>query len=107
VGEFGSTRVGRPSPPLLSLAVTEWIGDLRISHAVAEKLASKHNLDWGLVYDALVCQAGLETVWHDDPQRGRRLLVKILIRGASHLAVLYPVGEGKTDVFNLGSCYPT
>jgi hypothetical protein len=45
-------------------------------------------------------------VWDDDPERGRRALVEIFIRGQRVLVVLYPVDDPLGGVFNLGSAYP-
>lgn len=82
-----------------------WVAELRVSDRVAEKLAQKHGLDWRDVYDALVAQQGLLGSWNDDPDRGRRLLVSIVVGSAPAIAVLYPVGDEGDGVWNLGSCY--
>jgi len=42
-------------------------------------------------------------VWDDDPERGRRAILRGEIRGTTVYFVLYPAGE---DEFNLGSAYP-
>jgi hypothetical protein len=77
-----------------------------VSQATAEKLAGRHGLDWQEVRDAVVCVAGLQYAWDDHPERGRRALVEVEIRGMRCLVVLYPVDDPSGDVYALGSAYP-
>jgi hypothetical protein len=87
------------TPPL-------WVARLIISSRTAEKLASRHGLDWQEVHDAIVCVRGLSYIWDDDPDRGRRALVEVGIRGKRCLVVLYPVADPSGDVYAMGSAYP-
>jgi hypothetical protein len=83
-----------------------WVARLIVSARTAEKLTSRHGLDWQEVHDAVVGVHGLHSVWDDDPDRGRRALVEITIRGKRCLVVLYPVADPSEDVYALGSAYP-
>lgn len=83
-----------------------WVARLIVSQKTAEKLAGRHALDWREVQDAVVCVAGLRYVWDDHPERGRRALVEVEIRGRWCLVVLYPVDDSSGDVYALGSAYP-
>jgi hypothetical protein len=83
-----------------------WVARLIISDAVRTKLSSVHHLDADEVHDAIVCVAGLTYGWDDDPERGRRALVEVDIRGDPVLVVLYPVTDPLGDVYALGSAYP-
>lgn len=82
-----------------------WVTRLIISARTAEKLASRHGLDQQEVHDAIVCVRGLSYIWDDDPERGRRALVEVRIRGRRCLVVLYPVADASGDVYALGSAY--
>jgi hypothetical protein len=57
------------------------------------------------VREAVVCRAGLEYSWDDDPQRGLRVIVQTIIRGRKVLVVLYPCVDPMGDAYNLGSVY--
>jgi hypothetical protein len=83
-----------------------WGAQLIVSQKTAEKLAGRHRLDWEEVRDAVVCVAGLQYVWDDHPERGRRALVEVEIRGDRCLVVLCPVDDSSGDVYALGSAYP-
>jgi hypothetical protein len=82
------------------------VARLIISARTADKLPSRHGLDWHEVRDAVVGVRGLRYVWDDDPERGRRALVEITIRGKLCLVVLYPVADPSGDVYALGSACP-
>jgi hypothetical protein len=83
-----------------------WVARLIISQATRAKLSSRHNLDADEVLDAIVCIEGLYYRWDDDPERGRRALVEVNIRGVTVIVVLYPVEDPVGDVYALGSAYP-
>jgi hypothetical protein len=85
---------------------TIWVAQLRISNATAHKISTQHGLQADEVRDSVECVPGLTFVWDDDPERGRRALVEIFIRGQRVLVVLYPVDDPLGGVFNLGSAYP-
>jgi hypothetical protein len=84
-----------------------WVARLVVSDATARKLSAKHGLDWQEVHDAIVCVAGLRYTWHHHPERGRRAMVEFVLRGRRCVAVLYQVGGPSSDVFALGSAYPS
>ena len=84
-----------------------WVAHLIVSETTAQKLAAKHGLEWREVRDAIVCVRGLRYTWHRHPERGLRVLVEIRLRGLRCIAVLYPVGGLSSDVFALGSAYPS
>ena len=83
-----------------------WVARLIVSQATGTKLSSLHNLNEDEVRDAIVCVAGLSYAWDDDPERGRRALVEVRIRGERVIVVLYPVDDPSGDVYALGSAYP-
>ena len=83
-----------------------WVAKLLISQATRAKLASKHDLDADDVLDAILCVEGLSGYWDDDPERGLRAIVETNIRGATVIAVLYPVDDPIGDTYALGSAYP-
>lgn len=83
-----------------------WVGDLRISDRTAHKLSTIHGLQADEVRDAVQCVRGLLFVWDDEPERGRRAVIRVRIRGRRYLVVLYPAhGLAEDDVWNLGSTY--
>jgi hypothetical protein len=106
--EHMSNRAHGSPRTVYSPAVTAplWVARLINSARTAEKLTSRHGLDWREVHDAIVCVRGLSYVWDDDPERGRRALVEVTIRGRLCLVVLYPVADPSGDVYALGSAYP-
>jgi hypothetical protein len=84
-----------------------WVARLHISARTAQKIIARHAITPEEVRDAVVLRSGLRYVWHDHPQRGRRALVEVVIRGGRTLVVLYPVDDAPFgDEFNLGSAYP-
>jgi hypothetical protein len=83
-----------------------WVARLIVSQKTAEKLAGRHRLNWQDVRDSVVCVSGLRYAWDRDPERGRRALVEVEIRGMLCLVVLYPVDDSSGDVYALGSAYP-
>ena len=83
-----------------------WVARLIISARTAEKLTSRHGLEWQEVHDAIVGVRGLRYVWDDDPERGRRALVEVTIRGRLCLVVLYPVADPSGDEYALGKRLP-
>lgn len=82
-----------------------WVARLIISDAIRTKLSSVHHLNADEVHDAIVCVTGLSYGWDDDPERGRRALVEVPIRGDQVIVVLYPVVDPLGDVYALGSAY--
>ncbi|MFL5998609.1 MAG: hypothetical protein ACJ736_30685 [Streptomyces sp.] len=83
-----------------------WVAELIISSKTEEKIVSRHRVTADEVKDAIVCVPGLPFSWNDDPERGRRALVKVKVRNVSYLMVLYPVDAPMGDVWSLGSAYP-
>lgn len=83
-----------------------WVARLQVSAATEHKIRSKHNLEVEDVRSAVVCRPGLNYVWHDHPERGRRAIVKAWIAPTWCYVVLYPVHSAFRDEFHLGSAYP-
>ena len=83
-----------------------WVAKLVISPETAAKLSSLHGLSADEVRDAIVCVAGLSYVWDDDPDRGLRPLVQVVIRARAVIVVLYPLEDPLGDAYALGSAYP-
>jgi len=63
----------RPRPPEVEAI---WVADLKISKATADKISSLHHITGQEVKDAVVCVRGLRCTWEEDPERGRRALVR-------------------------------
>jgi hypothetical protein len=82
-----------------------WVARLIVSQATSTKLSSLHNLNEDEIRDAIVCVEGLSYTWNVDPDRGRRALVEVDIRGEQVIVVLYPVADPLGDVYALGSAY--
>jgi hypothetical protein len=57
------------------------------------------------VRDAVACRSGLPYVWHDDPVRGVRAIVRTQIGDRKALVVLCPRSDPSGDAYNLGSVY--
>jgi hypothetical protein len=92
---------------MVSMVDTVWVADLRISPATAEKITREHGLSADEVNDAVKCVPGLRFTWNDHPERGRRAIVEVSIRGCRCLIVLYPrLDDAFGDAWNLGSAYP-
>ena len=83
-----------------------WVTRLIISDATKQKLSTLHGLDWHDVNEALVGVRGLSYFWHDDAERGIRVIVAIEVNGRRCIAVLYPVADPFGDAYALGSAYP-
>jgi len=62
--------------PVVSLAIMEeWIGEIRFSPAVEDKLLMKHDLTPAQVRAAVASGAHEWARWHTDPMYGRRLIL--------------------------------
>lgn len=84
-----------------------WVGQLRISRRVAEKIVNNHGI-WPLeVREEVERVSGLVFSWDYDPDRGVRALVEVQIRGKDALVVLYPTENPADNVWRLGSAYFT
>jgi len=83
-----------------------WIATLIVSSATAAKLSGRHGLSVDEVRDALTCVPGLQFTWDEHPIRGRRAMVRVVIRCQVVLVVLYPVDDPQGGVWRLGSAYP-
>ena len=82
-----------------------WVAHLVVSRSTASKISSKHGVHEDEIRRAVQCVANLPTSFDDDPIRGKRVLVKVRIRGLSFLIVLYPDRRGLEDTWHLGSAY--
>lgn len=101
-------RFARDRSALITVAVVVpaiWIADLGVSDATAAKISAKHNVSRTEAREALVCVPGIRFVWDFHPERGRRALCQVRIRGEKYIAVLYPVSDPMGNVWNLGSIY--
>lgn len=85
--------------------VAFWVADLLVSGRTAEKISTKHGLDVDEIRSWLVCVGGLRGSWHEHPERGWRLLVRLSVAGSEYMIVLYPADDPLGDVWNLGSAY--
>lgn len=80
------------------------ISDVTATAGVIAKLNQKHNLALDDVLAALNSH-DRKARWHEDPERGRRLLVIAQTRAGRTLSiVLYPVDE-KNGTYRLASAY--
>src|SRR2546429_7698280 len=80
-----------------------WVAVLNMSERTAQKISQVHRISELEVREATVCVAGLMYVWHDHPERGRRAIIDVRIRGKRALVVVYPAESPLGDVYNLGS----
>jgi hypothetical protein len=83
-----------------------YISQVRVSEAVAAKIATKHNVTVAEVNEVVVLCPVIRSGWHHDPDRGWRLLVK----GTTHSGrvlnvVLYPLDESE-GIWRLGTAMP-
>lgn len=83
-----------------------WVAELIVSDRTKTKLSAKHQLDWRDVRDGIVCVRNRRYTWDDDPERGTRALVEVVVRGRLCIAVLYPVEDPSDDVYALITAYP-
>lgn len=84
-----------------------WVARLHVSKATRAKIFAKHMLDADEVRQHIECTERLFYVWDEDPERGRRAIVRLNVRGQSILAVLYPAQDQPEDEYHLGSAYPS
>lgn len=54
----------------------EWVGEIRFSPEVREKLRLEHNLTPEQVREAVACGAHDDLSWDNDPIYGRRLILE-------------------------------
>lgn len=81
-----------------------WIGQLRISRKVAEKIVREHDLTPAQVREAVVQVEGLDGAWDYDPPR-LRALIWVEIEQEPALVVVYPADDLGVDIWRLGSAY--
>lgn len=86
------------------MAGSVWVAVLHVSGRTAEKLANVHGLSEDEVRLHVQCVSGLRGAWHEHPDRGLRMLLKVPMRGGTVLVVLYP-RDGYEDEWNLASAY--
>jgi hypothetical protein len=82
-----------------------WIAKLSISTRTADKINNRHGISPDQVREAVVGVQGLTYVWDMHPERGLRVLVKVMIQDRSALIVLYEKFDPLGDAWNLGSAY--
>ncbi len=71
------------------------MASLRISQATAHKISTVHGVQADEVKAAVQFVSGLRFTWDEDPDRGRRAIVAVRIRGKSWKVVLYPDRKGR------------
>lgn len=81
-----------------------WIGQLRISRKVAEKIVREHDLTPAQVREAVVQVEGLDGAWDYDPPR-LRALIWVEIEQEPALVVVYPADDLGVNIWRLGSAY--
>lgn len=84
---------------------TLWVAELSISRRTAQKIAQVHGITEEELRDAVECVRGLFGRWDDDPERGRRALIDVAVRGRPATVVLYPAEHPMGDAWKLGSVY--
>jgi hypothetical protein len=90
----------------LGVPQTIWVARLDVSAATATKISSKHGLEAADVRQAIVGVPGIPFKWDNDPARGGRAILEVLIQGQTVAVVLYPVEDPLGDRWALGSAYP-
>lgn len=79
------------------------IRDLECSVAVQAKINGKHHISVDDVWHA--CENARAAAWHDDPERGRRLLVAGPALGGRPIRViLYPV-DAESGTWRLATAF--
>jgi len=56
--------------------------------------------------ELVACRAGVRRRWHEDPARGRRLILRLHHRRKHWLVVLYPDSPGKVHMLGAGWSRP-
>lgn len=82
-----------------------WVAQLAVSRRTCQKITQRHGVTEVEVRDAVECVRGLYGRWDDHPERGRRALIDVTIRGRAATVVLYPSGHPMGDAWQLGSVY--
>jgi hypothetical protein len=73
-----------------------------ISARTVRKIVQLHGITEAEVRDSVQCVRGLYGRWDEDPERGRRALIDVVIRGRPATVVLYPSAR---PMGMLGSVY--
>ena len=77
------------------------------SRETAHKLSTQHGLNAEEVEDAIRFVSGLPFTWDDDPDLGRRAIVRVTIRRKLYDVVLFPqLQDPFGETWNLASAYP-
>lgn len=74
-------------------SMAEWVGEIRFSAEVAEKLRNKHGLAPGRVRQAVSCGAHERAAWHIHPVYGRRLVLTGRDADGAIIAYLRPLDQ--------------
>lgn len=82
-----------------------WVEHLEISNRTAYKIMTDHDVLPTEVRSAVQGVEGIEFVWDDHPESGRRAILRVVIRKRWWLVVLYPDRWGRQDYWHLGSAY--
>lgn len=80
------------------------MAELSISPRTAQKIARVHGITEGELRDAVECVQGLYGRWDDDPERGRRALIDVAVRGRSATVVRYPAEHPIGMLGNWAAC---
>lgn len=84
---------------------TVWVAELSISRRTVQKITQLHGITEEELREAVQCVRGLYGRWDDDPERGRRALIDVTVRGRPVAVVLYPAEHRMGDAWTLGSVY--
>ncbi|MDQ3886794.1 MAG: hypothetical protein M3308_07275 [Actinomycetota bacterium] len=84
---------------------TVWVAQLTVSLRTAQKIAQLHGITETEVRDSVQCVRGLYGRWDEDPERGLRALIDVVIRDRPATVVLYPAPHPMRDTWKLGSVY--
>lgn len=76
-----------------------------ISARTAAKIAGRHGITRREIEEALLGVPDLTGQWDNDPRRGIRAQVQVVIRGRRTAVILYPRGHTGDDDWDLGSAY--
>lgn len=82
-----------------------WVAQLLISERMEAKINSKHWITVDEVVAAVEFVPDLSFSWNVHPEHGERVLVKVRLRGADGLVVLYDAAHPLGGVWNLGTVY--
>ena len=83
-----------------------WVSEVHVNPRIAQKIVDDHGLSVEAVVAAVVRREVSEASWDDHPRHGRRLLVKVTIKGRRVLIALFPAkNPAQVNHYHLGTAH--